>query len=76
MTFRVTKPPSTRPGRILAFLLLRNDFPLTQLDLRFEGGFGLLFGSELGIGDGVKGVAGGEGGLELEGWDSLCCPLY
>lgn len=57
----------TRPGRIFAFLLLRDDFPLPELDLRFEGGFGLLFGSEWGFGDGVKGVAGGEGGLELEG---------
>jgi hypothetical protein len=56
----------TRPGRIFAFLLFRDDFPLTELDLRFEGSFGRL-DSEQGSGDGAEGVGGGEGCLELEG---------
>lgn len=49
---------------IFAFLLFRDDFPLPELGLRFEGGFELRFGSGMGSGDGVEGVGSGEGGLE------------
>jgi hypothetical protein len=49
----------------LAFLLSRDDFPLPELGLRFEGGFELGFGSGIGSGDGVEGVGSGEDCLEM-----------
>jgi hypothetical protein len=55
-----------RSGIDFAFLPLRDDFPLAELGLRFEG-----VGMELRVDSGTleSGDGAGEGWLELGGWD-------